>query len=140
MPHEARQADLIVNTTPIGMWPHTQASPLQRSSLRSDQVVYDIVYNPAQTQLMTEAKLAGAHAIGGLSMLIGQAAEAFTLWTGQQMPLLDVKKGPSTASRNQIRFVASRLNFNGIPTIVTPDQTPPDLTPHHLRGRGFRAL
>ncbi|MDG1755561.1 MAG: shikimate dehydrogenase [Rhodothermales bacterium] len=92
MPHEARQADLIVNTTPIGMWPHTQASPLQRSSLRSHQVVYDIVYNPAQTQLMTEAKLAGAHAIGGLSMLVGQAAEAFTLWTGQQMPLLDVKK------------------------------------------------
>lgn len=88
----AAQADLIVNTTPIGMHPHVEASPLPESQpFRTAQIVYDLIYAPRETRLLQQASKAGATTIGGLPMLIGQAAAAFHIWTGQEMPLEAVR-------------------------------------------------
>lgn len=85
--HVAESA-LIVNCTPVGMWPHAAASPWPDDvSIPSGTTVYDLVYNPPRTVLMAQAEAAGARAIGGLGMLVWQGALAFELWTGQEPPL-----------------------------------------------------
>lgn len=84
----AADADLIVNTTSLGMTPNAETTPWdERVSFHSGQVVYDLVYNPPQTRLLCKAADDGATAIGGLGMLIWQGAIAFERWTGQQPPV-----------------------------------------------------
>ena len=82
-------ADLVVNSTTVGMrhTPEQDTSPLPDCVLGSGSVVYDMVYNPARTPLLAQAELAGATAVGGLSMLIHQGAAAFELWTGKRAPV-----------------------------------------------------
>ena len=80
--------DLLVNTTPVGMWPHPEASPWpEEAPLPPPLPVYDLVYRPAETRLLRQARRAGARAIGGLGMLLRQGAAAFILWTGEPAPL-----------------------------------------------------
>lgn len=74
-------ADLLVNTTPIGMGGGTDL-PLDPALLRADLVVADIVYHPRETALLAAARAVGATAIDGLGMLIHQAARQQELWTG----------------------------------------------------------
>ena len=80
--------DLLVNTTSVGMYPHGGAAPVQLAAdgLRA-RCVYDLVYNPLETELLAQARAMGAGAIGGLTMLVYQAAEAFRLWTGCEPPI-----------------------------------------------------
>lgn len=74
---------LIVNTTPVGMTPDTDQSPLPAGAILSkDTFLYDLVYNPLETRLVREARAQGLQATTGLGMLIEQAALAFELWTG----------------------------------------------------------
>jgi shikimate dehydrogenase len=74
---------LIVNTTPIGMWPNIDDSPWPENlSMPNDAMVYDLVYNPSETKLVKGARAAGLIAVTGLGMLIEQAALAFERWTG----------------------------------------------------------
>jgi shikimate dehydrogenase len=72
--------DLLVNCTPLGMYPRVDQSPLPASAL-TGQWVYDLVYNPPVTKLLHEAELAGCRTIGGLDMLVAQAHEQFHWWT-----------------------------------------------------------
>jgi shikimate dehydrogenase len=79
--------DLLVNTTPVGMWPKTDANPWpERLPMPSRWTVNDLVYNPAQTRLLARAQAAGAAVVGGLGMLVHQGALAFEMWTGQAPP------------------------------------------------------
>ncbi len=80
-------ADLLVNATPAGMLPNvdTCAWPT-KLSLPAGAAVYDLVYNPAETRLIKQARAAGLRATNGLGMLIEQAALSFELWTGCQPP------------------------------------------------------
>jgi shikimate dehydrogenase len=79
---------LLVNATSVGMWPRTDASPWPEGLvLPSHWTVFDLVYNPAETRLLAQARLSGATPIGGLSMLVHQGALAFALWTGRDAPL-----------------------------------------------------
>ena len=74
---------LIVNTTPIGMFPNIDDSPWPENlSLPNDAMVYDLVYNPSETKLVKGTRAAGLIAVTGLGMLIEQAALAFERWTG----------------------------------------------------------
>lgn len=73
-------ARLVVNATPLGLAGERLPAPLH--GLAPDQVAYDLVYNPRQTPFLADAAAAGATVIGGLGMLVGQAAAAFELWTG----------------------------------------------------------
>jgi shikimate dehydrogenase len=78
---------LIVNTTPLGMTPNIDQSPLPENiSLPKHTKIYDLVYNPRETKLVREARAQGLHATTGLGMLIEQAALGFELWTGQKPP------------------------------------------------------
>jgi len=80
------QAQLVVNTTPMGMaGEHEHASPLPEGHcLSPNQIVYDIVYNPLRTKLLRRAEASGCPTIDGLSMFIHQARGQFRLWTGRE--------------------------------------------------------
>jgi shikimate dehydrogenase len=80
-------AAILVNATSVGMSPNVSQSPVPADLLCSNLVVFDIVYNPYQTQLLREAKEAGAQTISGLEMLVWQGALAFEKFTGQQAPV-----------------------------------------------------
>jgi len=83
------QADLIVNSTPVGMEKHSQQgfSILQGNRLEKSTYVYDLVYSPARTPLIKKAQAVGAKSLGGLPMLIYQGASSFTMWTSHQPPV-----------------------------------------------------
>ena len=76
--------DLLINATPVGMYPHTDASPVAAGVLAHTKAVFDAVYNPRETQLLQMAKAQGAAAIGGMAMLVWQAADAQTIWFGRE--------------------------------------------------------
>jgi shikimate 5-dehydrogenase len=77
--------DLLVNTTPVGTWPRVDEAPIDRAAVAGG-TVYDLVYNPRETTLLTWAREAGAETIGGLDMLVGQACLQFEWWTGREAP------------------------------------------------------
>ncbi len=88
-----READLVVNATPVGMYPKEEESPVREATwLRPGQVVFDMVYNPPTTRLLRLAQQAGARTVGGLSMLVHQGAESFELWTGSPAPTDAMKR------------------------------------------------
>ncbi len=79
---------LIVNTTPAGMSPDIHSSPWPVDlPFPRRAFVYDLIYNPAETRLMSVARSAGLTAVNGLGMLAGQAARAFEIWTGHSIPV-----------------------------------------------------
>lgn len=88
----APEGTLLIQTTPVGMHPQVDASPLAEGALRPDHVVFDIVYNPVRTRLLAFAEARGARTLGGAEMFVWQAAAQFTLWTGREAPV-DVMRG-----------------------------------------------
>lgn len=88
----AREADLIVQATSLGMQGDDDASLLPAGAFRTGQEVYDLVYTSAETPIMRMARSAGAAAANGLGMLVHQGARAFELWTGQTAPVEVMKK------------------------------------------------
>lgn len=74
--------DVVVNTTPVGMHPNVEVSPLQPEDLIKGQVVYDIVYAPERTRLIRDAEARGLATVGGLGMLVHQGRASFEFWTG----------------------------------------------------------
>ena len=74
-------AKLLINCTSIGMYPNIDAAPFPKAGLKKDMVVFDTVYNPAETLLLKQAKQAGAKTIDGLSMFVNQGLAQFTLFT-----------------------------------------------------------
>jgi len=78
--------DVLVNATPVGTWPEVTASPVDPPVLTGG-LVYDLVYNPAETSLLRAARAAGCETIGGLEMLVAQGARQFTWWTGRPAPV-----------------------------------------------------
>lgn len=79
---------LIVNATSVGMYPNSEQSPwIAGIPFPKNVTVYDMVYTPANTQLMQQSENNGGRAIGGLGMLARQGAVAFEIWTGVAPPL-----------------------------------------------------
>jgi shikimate dehydrogenase len=85
-------ADLLVNTTSVGMVPDVDRTPVSSGLLNPKLAVYDIVYNPLATRLLREAKAAGARTVDGLDMLVWQGALAFKKWTGREAPFEIMKQ------------------------------------------------
>jgi len=77
--------DLLVNTTPVGMVPRVDETPIEKALL-TGRYVYDLVYNPPVTRLLREAEEMGCQTFGGLDMLVAQAHEQFQWWTGTRAP------------------------------------------------------
>ena len=88
-----QQSRLLVNATPVGMHPHVEATPWPDAAAFSDgQLVYDLIYKPEQTRLLRDAAARGTHTLGGLDMLIRQAAASYAEWTGREMPVDRVRE------------------------------------------------
>ncbi|WP_249029749.1 shikimate dehydrogenase [Tannockella kyphosi] len=95
---ESLKQDLVsttvfVNATSVGMAPNSDASIILDSSyFHKGLCVVDIIYNPLETKLLKQAKQAGAKTMNGKPMLLFQGARAFELFTGQKMPIEEIKK------------------------------------------------
>ena len=88
---EVADSDIFTNATRVGMKPMDDQSIITDTSLfRKDLVVSDVVYNPRETKLLKDAAAAGCKTIPGIGMLLWQGAEAFRLYTGQEMPAQEV--------------------------------------------------
>ena len=79
--------DVVINATPLGtMGQRENETPAATRQLRGARLAYDLVYNPIETRFLLEAREAGCETLGGLAMLVAQAAEQFKLWTGTAAP------------------------------------------------------
>lgn len=91
-----RDCRVLVNATPVGTAGRTEHGhsilPTGHGLLHDGQIVYDMVYNPLETPLLAEARAAGSTTVSGIEMLIAQAARAFSIWTGQELPVDLVRK------------------------------------------------
>lgn len=83
--------DILVNATPVGMLPHEDESPVDRSLLNR-KVVFDAVYNPPETKLLKDARKAGARVVTGASMYINQAALQSAMYIGRKPSLAKMRK------------------------------------------------
>ena len=82
-----READLLVNCTSVGMSPNTGDTPCPKEMLHPRLLVYDLVYNPVRTRLLSEAEEVGARSMNGVKMLVHQGAESFRIWLHRDPPL-----------------------------------------------------
>jgi shikimate dehydrogenase len=88
-----QSSKLIVNTTTMGMTPDIDdAATTIKESFVKDQIVFDVVYTPVNTKLLTLAKSQGARIVTGLQMFVEQGARSYELWTGEKMPVEKVMK------------------------------------------------
>ncbi|MEG1760350.1 MAG: shikimate dehydrogenase [Hydrogenoanaerobacterium sp.] len=84
--------NLLINATPVGMYPHTAASPVSTAFLPHCRFVFDAVYNPTETTLLREAKAAGCTVTGGIAMLVWQAVRAHEIYDGSRYKTEDIKE------------------------------------------------
>ena len=91
---EIKNADILVNATPLGMKGNVDSCSISSSDVISNPnvFVYDIVYEPKETKFMKYAKEAGCETCNGINMMLWQGALAFKIWTGKDMPIEYVKK------------------------------------------------
>lgn len=78
--------DILLNSTSVGMYPNTEATPVPASALRAGITVFDAVYNPVWTRLLRDAEAAGCRIATGLEMFVNQAVQQFKTWTGLEAP------------------------------------------------------
>lgn len=95
LPNLIQKADLLINTTPIGMYPKIENSPLNAelfSHLPKDTIIYDLIYTPSPTKFLQYAQQANKTAIDGLEMLVQQGAAALKIWLQQETVPVDVMR------------------------------------------------
>jgi shikimate dehydrogenase len=90
-------ADILINTTSVGMSPYTDHCPVPEHILKKGMVVMDIIYNPLETKLLAIAKNKGCIPVSGLGMFVYQGAEQLRLWTGENPPVDEMEKAVSDA-------------------------------------------
>lgn len=92
MRRELLESTILVNATSVGMAPNMEHTLINDLSMfHKELFVYDTIYNPRETKLMKDAKASGCKVANGLYMLLYQGAEAFHLWTGEEMPVKMIK-------------------------------------------------
>ncbi len=84
--------DVLVNATPIGMFPRVEAQPVSDEIINKSANVFDAVYNPLETVLIKKAKANGVNAVGGMSMLVWQAVVSHEHWDGSTYAVEDINK------------------------------------------------
>jgi shikimate dehydrogenase len=83
---KVKDADIIINCTPIGMHPKEGVSLVQKELFRPEQTVFDVVYTPLETRLLSDASAKGAKSVSGVEMFINQAVLQFKEFTGVDAP------------------------------------------------------
>ena len=95
LPQIISKTNLLINTTPIGMYPKIENSPLNAelfAHLPKDAIVYDIIYTPSPTKFLQYARETGATVIDGLDMLVQQGAAALKIWLGRENVPIDIMR------------------------------------------------
>ena len=90
LPKSIEKCDLLINATPVGM--DGKTTPVDTGVISKGQYVADLIYQPAETKLIKDAKKTGAKTMTGRSMLIYQGAESFEVWTDHNASIKDMKK------------------------------------------------
>ncbi len=85
-------ANIIIQTTSVGMFPKVDACLVPGVMLKKGMIVMDVIYNPLETKLLRLAKEKGCITIGGLEMFIRQGARQFMIWTGKEPPIKRMRK------------------------------------------------
>ena len=83
--------DLVINSTPLGMYPKTEASALEKEQLKGVKYLFDAVYNPKETTILKYAKEMGVKASSGMAMLVLQAVAAHEIWDGSKYDNSDIE-------------------------------------------------
>jgi shikimate dehydrogenase len=93
------QSEILINATPLGMAGDLEGQSFVMSEYFEDHkpLVFDIVYNPAETKLLADAATAGCETLAGLGMLVRQGARQFTIWTGQEAPVGEMQAAAEEA-------------------------------------------
>jgi len=86
------KAHILVNATPIGMFPKSHECPVEPELLSQFHLVVDMVYNPPRTRLLEEAEARGVGTMNGVEMLVQQGAEQIRIWTGMEPPVQIMRK------------------------------------------------
>ena len=84
--------DLLINATPVGMYPKVDACAVSDTIIENSSSVFDVIYNPTETLLMKKARAMGKTAVGGASMLVYQAVKAHEIWYGGSFTPEDISK------------------------------------------------
>ena len=100
-----RDAAILVNTTPLGMFPNTGAAPASVADFPACQGVFDVVYNPQRTAFLLEAEKLGIPHAGGLGMLVAQAWRSAEQFAGHDIPKSKIEEIMSTLSRQMSNIV-----------------------------------
>ena len=80
--YKNKHYDLLLNATPVGMYPKVEGCPVVDEVIENSDAVFDVIYNPRETQLIKKAKAMGKTVSGGMAMLVWQAVSAHTIWDG----------------------------------------------------------
>ena len=115
--HLHADASVIVNATPVGMYPNTGVSPIDLRRFPSLTGVLDVIYNPAKTQLLLDAEKLGIPHENGLWMLVAQAKEAAEYFTGKKLPDSCIEKIHGILSRQMKNVVLIGMPGCGKSTI-----------------------
>ena len=96
--------DVLMNATPVGMYPNIDAAPINNSIMKNCAAVFDAVYNPNDTALLKQARANGALTVGGMDMLVWQAVAAHEIWDDAQYDSADIQQlcRDSVAEMHQI--------------------------------------
>jgi len=86
------RAEALIQTTPVGMAPNTDISPLKREALTNFRYVLDAIYNPLTTKLLRDAQEMGCLTINGVGLFVHQGAEQIRIWTGREPPLTTMRQ------------------------------------------------
>ncbi len=78
----SRSGEVVINCTPIGMWPDVHSTPLPIDALHGCRLVFDLIYRPLRTRFLSDAESIGCATLNGLDMFVRQATTQFELWTG----------------------------------------------------------
>ncbi len=111
-------ADIIINTSPIGMYPNNLESKISLEKFDSIKGVFDIVFNPSKTKLLLDAEKLSIPAFGGLTMLVAQAKRASEIFTGQQIPDSEIDRIKKIIEDNTLNIVLVGMPGCGKTTIA----------------------
>lgn len=98
-------ADIIINTTPVGMYPNNGERLIDLSEFTKCKKVLDLIYNPARTVFLLDAKKLGIDCVNGLPMLVAQALRAAEVFTGKSIPLTEIDRIHDIILGNQKNIV-----------------------------------
>jgi shikimate 5-dehydrogenase len=95
------KVDILINTTPLGMYPNVNETPVSKDLLLDHLFVYDIIYNPLKTKLLKDASEIGCKTLNGIEMFINQGALSFEWWT-------DTKPNTNTMKNTIIEILRTK--------------------------------